>query len=299
MTAAIYLLRAGKSVLMLESTALGGQITASARIENFPGLYGISGVEYADKLAEQVYQFGGEIEPDRFLHLVCFSLPVADVLRVAHDYKATLTEFLSAVMIRALLNLQAERVPLPKRRRPIKVLIPVNLRSLFPSHTLRNFALYTTPGVDPKLGEYTFEEILSAVHHTIGLEVTQKVMASKIATNVNSEKSLIVKVMPLPIKNIVMKIIFNLVGECKSCLSLSNLGAVKLPEVMRDYIDRMDFVLGPQASAPSNCGVLSYGDTLYINFIRNVKRPDLELHFYRVLHELGLSPTVESNYPSP
>ncbi|MBR6793540.1 MAG: FAD-dependent oxidoreductase [Clostridia bacterium] len=63
MTAAIYLLRAGKSVLMLESTALGGQITASARIENFPGLYGISGVEYADKLAEQVYQFGGEIEP--------------------------------------------------------------------------------------------------------------------------------------------------------------------------------------------------------------------------------------------
>ena len=63
MTAAIYLLRAGKSVLILESTALGGQITASARIENFPGLLGISGVEYADKLAEQVYEFGGMIEP--------------------------------------------------------------------------------------------------------------------------------------------------------------------------------------------------------------------------------------------
>ena len=63
MTAAIYLRRAEKSVLLLESTALGGQITASARIENFPGLYGISGVEYADRLAEQVYTFGGEIEP--------------------------------------------------------------------------------------------------------------------------------------------------------------------------------------------------------------------------------------------
>ncbi len=63
MTAAIYLLRAGKSALILESTALGGQITASARIENFPGLYGVSGVEYADKLAEQVYEFGGMIEP--------------------------------------------------------------------------------------------------------------------------------------------------------------------------------------------------------------------------------------------
>ena len=63
MTAAIYMLRAGKQVILLESTALGGQITASARIENFPGLFGISGVEYADRLAEQVYEFGGMIEP--------------------------------------------------------------------------------------------------------------------------------------------------------------------------------------------------------------------------------------------
>ncbi len=63
MTAAIYLLRAGKDVLLLESTALGGQITASARIENFPGLFGVSGVEYADRLAEQMFEFGGSIDP--------------------------------------------------------------------------------------------------------------------------------------------------------------------------------------------------------------------------------------------
>lgn len=63
MTAAIYLLRAGKKVLLLESTALGGQITASARIENFPGLFGVSGVEYADRLAEQMFEFGGSIDP--------------------------------------------------------------------------------------------------------------------------------------------------------------------------------------------------------------------------------------------
>lgn len=63
MTAAIYLLRADKKVLLLESTALGGQITASARIENFPGLFGVSGVEYADRLAEQMFEFGGSIDP--------------------------------------------------------------------------------------------------------------------------------------------------------------------------------------------------------------------------------------------
>lgn len=82
MTAAIYLLRAGKSALLLESTALGGQITASARIENFPGLLGISGVEYADKLAEQVYEFGGEIEP----------VEVNGVTRDANGFTVTTTD---------------------------------------------------------------------------------------------------------------------------------------------------------------------------------------------------------------
>lgn len=259
-------------------------------------------LKYAGKVAASrkeatAYHLGGEIEPRRYLHLVCMKLPVKDVLDMAHKYNATLTEFLAAVMIRALLNLQRERVPIPSRRRPIKVLIPVNLRSIFPSETLRNFALYTTPEVDPKLGEYTFEQILAAVHHRVGLDVTPQIMASRIATNVNSERSLIVKILPLAIKNVVMKTIFDLVGECKSCLSLSNLGAVRLPDVMKPYIDRFDFVLGPQAKAPSNLGVVSYGDTLYLNFIRNVRASDLEMHFYRVLREFNLIPEVESNRP--
>ena len=73
-------------------------------------------------------------------------------------------------------------------------------------------------------------------------------------------------------------------GECKSCLCLSNLGDVKLPEAMREYIARMDFIIGVQAKAPHNCGVLSYGGTMYINLVRNICEPELELHLYRVLH---------------
>ena len=92
-----------------------------------------------------------------------------------------------------------------------------------------------------------------------------------------------------------MKAIFDSVGEKKSCLSLSNLGEMKLPECMKKYVERVDFILGVQAAAPYNCGVLSSGDTLYINFIRDTRDPDLERHFFAVLHEMGLSATVESN----
>jgi NRPS condensation-like uncharacterized protein len=114
---------------------------------------------------------------------------------------------------------------------------------------------------------------------------------------VGSERLMAVRVMPLFVKNFVMKLVFDSVGEKKNCLSLSNLGAVDLPEIMKGYVARMDFILGVQATAPHNCGALSYGDTLYINMIRNIREPELESHFYRVLRDLGLPVQVESNAP--
>jgi len=198
-------------------------------------------------------------------------------------------------MMEALQNLQMEKVPFQRWRKPIKVLIPINLRNLFPSKTLRNFAMYVTPEILPKLGEYSFEEICKIVHHCMGAEITPKKMSMKIATNVSSERILAVRILPLFVKDIVMKAVFNSVGECKSCLSLSNLGAVKLPEVMIPFVERMDFVLGAQATAPHNCGVLSYGDKTYINFIRNTKEAELESHFFRVLRDKDLCVEVRSN----
>ena len=198
-------------------------------------------------------------------------------------------------MIQAIQNLQKEKVPNFRHRKPIKVLVPVNLRNLFPSSTLRNFVLFTTPEIDPRLGEYTFPEICNAVRHRMGLEINRKHMSALIAANVNSERILAVKIMPLFIKNIVLKLAFDMVGERKTCLSLSNLGPVVLPEEMKPYVERFDVILGNQATNPYNCGVLSYNETLYINMIRNIREPELEYHFHRVLRDMGIPVTVESN----
>lgn len=62
LTAAIYALRADKSVLLFERGAFGGQMTYSPKIENFPGIISASGTEIADKLVEQVINLGGEFE---------------------------------------------------------------------------------------------------------------------------------------------------------------------------------------------------------------------------------------------
>ncbi len=251
----------------------------------------------ASRAESNAWHLSGTPEPGGFQHLTCMSLHTPDVLKLAHQQGVSLTCFLSAAMLLALQNMQAQQVPNVRARKPLKVQIPINLRRIFPSKTLRNFAFYTTPEIDPRLGSYTFPEICQVVKHKMGQEVTPKQLSMKIATNVGSEKLLAVRIMPLFIKNIVMKAVFDSVGEKKLCLSISNLGDVKLPEEMLPYVDRMDFILGVQASAPHNCGVLSFKDKLYINFIRDTKESDLEYHFFCVLRDMGLQVQVESNSP--
>ncbi|MCQ2742023.1 MAG: FAD-dependent oxidoreductase [Bacilli bacterium] len=62
MTAALYLLRAGKSVLLLEHEAIGGQISESPRLENFPSIKRISGSSFADALFDQITDLGVKFE---------------------------------------------------------------------------------------------------------------------------------------------------------------------------------------------------------------------------------------------
>ena len=132
----------------------------------------------------------------------------------------------------------------------------------------------------------------------MGMEVIPQHMRSRIAANVGSERLWIVKVLPLFLKNVALRAAFNLAGEKKVCLAMSNLGAVKLPDEMIPFVERFDFILGAPALTPVNCGVVSFGDTMCINFTRSIVESELEYRFFKVLQRLGLSATAESNQSS-
>ena len=241
------------------------------------------------------YRILGECEPDGFCHNTTFIISSDELRLKAHDMGVTVTAYMAAVFIKAIINLQNEEILRIKRQKEVKVLVPVDLRRLYGGETLRNFVLYTTPGVDPRLGEYTLEEIAGIVSNQMQLDITKKNMSARIYTNVKDEQMMILKLTPLFLKNIVMKTIFNLVGERKSALSLSNLGVAKIPEVMQRYVEHFDFVLSVQSTAPYNAGMISYKGSARINIIRNIKEPKLERALYEVLKENGVKVKVESN----
>ncbi len=241
------------------------------------------------------YRVLGEYEPDGFCHNTTFIMDSDALRELSHKLGVTVTATVATAFIMAIMSLQARDVSNKKRQKEVKVLIPVDLRRIFGGETLRNFVLYTTPGIDPRLGEYSFEEVALIVYRQMQLDVTAKSMRAKITTNVKDEQNLFLKLTPLFLKNIVMKTVFSLVGERKSTLSMSNLGVVDLPEEMKHYIDHLDFVLSVQQTAPYNAGMLSYGGKVRLNIIRNIKEPRLEMALYEALRSVGIKVKVESN----
>ena len=254
-----------------------------------------SGDYPASRSDTNAYRIYGKREEDGFKTNTTFILDASEVVKEAKKRGVTVTAYLVSAFIMSMIRIQNKNVPRKCKHKPIKVLVPVNLRKMFPSETLRNFILYATPGVDPKLGEYSFDELCGIVKAQMQLQITEKNMASMIATNVNSEKNPILKIVPLFLKNIVMKLIFTAVGERKSCFSFSNLGVVNAPDEFMRYVDRLDFVIGNQASAPYNLSALAYKGKIYLSIIRNISEPVFEPIVHEVLTELGISHTVESN----
>ena len=82
LTAALYALRAGKSVLVIEKSTFGGQITWSPKVENFPTIVSISGNELADRLMAQAEAQGAEFELDEVVSVAL----CGDVKKVKTDF---------------------------------------------------------------------------------------------------------------------------------------------------------------------------------------------------------------------
>lgn len=256
--------------------------------------------EYAGRVAAKresgkAYRLTGVKEKDGFLNLTCGIIPANAFAEHCRSLGVTVTAYLSSVMIYTLIGLQKRKVRDLDKRRPVKVQVPVNLRKLFPSKTMRNFVMVVNVGVDPRMGDYSFEEILDTVSRQLKLYVTPKNMQAIFTANVNSERIFLIKLVPLFIKNFVMKTVFDRVGEAQGCITISNLGRIELPEEAARHVEAFDFILGPQARSPHNCAVCTYNDELRINFIRRSESPELEREFFRNLVRLGHHVSIESN----
>ena len=173
--------------------------------------------------------------------------------------------------------------------------MPVNLRRFFPSGTLRNFISMVYPSVDPRMGDYSFEEVLTQVHHYMRYYINDKFLNADITTNASTQQNLLIRIIPLFLKDLIVKQFYIRVQDRQSTAGLTNLGVVDTPEEMREYIERFDVLMGQPFSARTNCAIMSYGNILSISFASSIVEADVERLFFRKLVQDGIPVKIESN----
>ncbi len=242
---------------------------------------------------EKAYRVRGTGEPFYTLNIIDGIMSVAQVMEVARKYHATITEYLNAVLLQALLTKQGKERHV--RLRPVKIAMPVNLRRFFPSITLRNFITMIYPGVDPRLGEYTFEEIVEQVHNYMRYHINEKLLRGDITTNAATQRNPLIRVVPLFIKDFVVRTFYTRVQDRNSSAGLTNMGAMKAPKGMAPYVERFDIYMGQPFSRRTNCAIISFEDILTVNFASSIVEADVERYFFRKLVKDGIHVKIESN----
>jgi NRPS condensation-like uncharacterized protein len=236
--------------------------------------------------------FGTDLPPHN-VNIVTGLIPLDRLMAEAKQRQVTLTEYLTGALIWVLYNIQ--KASDRRRPLPVKVSVPVNMRKFYGSTTLRNFSSYVNAGIDPRYGDYTFDEIVTLVHHFMRYEITEKHLNARLARNVRSERNLFLRVAPLFMKNWALFLAFRLVGERLFTSTLTNLGAVDVPEEMAPHVEYFDMMLGPPRYNRTACAVMGFGGQLCINFTRTIRESYVEREFFCFLVRRGIPVKVFSN----
>ena len=225
------------------------------------------------------------------------TLSLAAALAKAKEYGATLTVYLSAVYLAALQDVQDADHGSARRlkRKILRLQVPANLRNFFPSKTLRNFSLYALPEIDTRLGHYEFHEIVARTKAMLGLGFDPKELRRMITRNVATAKNPFIRVIPLPIKNVIMRGIYKLYGENIYSSISTNVGPARLPDSFARKVKRVDVLLPSTPGLKTVAGMISHGDALSISFGSVIERNDLERMFFTRLVKDGLKVKIESN----
>jgi len=241
------------------------------------------------------YHLPFEIHRRPKLRNIIAELSTSGIIALAREKKISLTEYLASVYLFTLQKfylLEYNKRPFP-RKSILRVEIPVNLRKLFPSKTLRNFALFVMPEIDPRLGAYSFDEITKIVHHYMQLETDHRQIQRIIRRNVGGEKNPIIRIIPLAIKVLFLTLMFKNSGPRLYSGVLTNLGPINIPADYEKFIQRFRFIPPPpDPSIKVNSALISYQDSLVLSFGNQSSSTKFEQEFLRFLKHEGLKITI-------
>lgn len=233
-----------------------------------------------------VYYLKGPKTAEYHLKIVEGMVPSDKMLACARERNVSVTALLTAILMRSIHEEMGER----DKKKIVAVSIPVNLHKYFPSQTVRNFFSVVNIGYCFDGSSDRIEDIAVSVRDTLAETLNSDYLQERLDTLAAVEHWMIARVVPLFIKNIVLKR-FYLRSEREYTTTLSNVGQVEMPPEMSPYIHRFDVFNSTKDLQACLC---SFGNRMSISFTSQLLSNDIERRFFRTLTAMGIP--VELSY---
>lgn len=214
------------------------------------------------------------------------SIPVSKILAKAREYGASITAYVSAIMICSI----HEEIPRIRQKRPITLMVPVNLRNFFPSESMANFFGWIEVGYT-FTEQTTFRDVLEAVKKQFETELVKEKIAMNVNGYVRLEKNPLIRAVPLEVKKYFL-MVGAAWGSRRITTVYSNIGVVRFAEEYSQYIQRFGFFTCTEALQLCSC---SYGEELLLGFTSKIPGESIQRNFMRYLEEDEIPFTVERN----
>lgn len=219
-------------------------------------------------------------------------IPFDELHAAAKAKGVTVTEFVVAVVLDVLCKKQLRE---ERKQKEVCVQVPIDLRRTFNSETLRNFSICLRVKVDPNKGVYSFDELLEQAKYQLRLQRNEKDLNMMITANMGIERNPFVRALPLVVKNIGVGVSFAITAEQTNSSLITNLGAIVIPEEMREHTEKCILIPPPGKVNAARLGIATLNNNLCITFANSYVESDVERDFFTAFVKMGIHVKIESN----
>lgn len=196
--------------------------------------------------------------------------------QVAKKYSTTITVLLTAIYMKSL---YAEL-----KEGPLVIAVPVNLRKIFPSTTLRNFSYVINVCIKEDM---SIEKMIESISNQFKSGLKKEHLQGQFSKNVDFENKMALKLTPNFLKSIFLKRVRTLKSKRVVTTILSNPGIVTIPDNMVHFVDRFECVLYASNPHTMNIGICTYNNKMTISISRNIKEKVIVDNFFNLLKEIS------------
>ena len=213
-------------------------------------------------------------------------LNVKETLAKARSYGVSITILLTAMLLCSI----QEEIPRNRQKKPVTLMIPVNLRNYFPSQSMGKFFGWIEVGYVFE-EDTSFEEVLASVKQQFQKQLQKDRIAMNMNGYVRIEKNPFVRAVPLEIKKFFLMAGANL-GSRSITAVYSNIGIIRLPEEYKEYIERFGIFASTDSLQLCSC---SYGNQLVLGFTSKIPDDSIQRNFMKMLKKEEISYKEEKN----